>query len=69
MTGEITFVSGRDYRFAKPDGPNEEHFFHVTQLDKHCLTFEQLRIGQRCDFKSVRGERGPEAANLKVTED
>ncbi len=62
MKGTVKFFDPlKGYGFIVPDGREEDHFVHRSQL-KEGVSLDQ---GDRVEFGSRRGERGYEAINVK----
>ena len=64
MEGTIRkLVRERGFGFIRVRG--HEIFFHRTALED--IEFESLKEGQSVEFKLERGERGLQAANVRLT--
>lgn len=64
MIGTIKRLNERGFGFIACDGEkNGSHFFHAKHLMG--LRFDGLAEGQRIEFESVQGDKGPEARNVR----
>jgi CspA family cold shock protein len=66
MFGTIKkIVREKGFGFIVPDDGSDDVFFHRSRLAPK-VVFEDLREGDEVEFQVTRGEKGPQAANLKV---
>ena len=66
MTGTIKkIIREKSYGFIVPDDGSDEVFFHRSRLAPK-VVFEDLREGDEVEFQVTKGEKGPQANNLKV---
>jgi CspA family cold shock protein len=57
-------IKDKGFGFIIPDDGSDEVFFHRSKMaPKHY--FEDLREGDEVEFEVRRGEKGPQAFNLK----
>ena len=65
MFGTIKkIVRDKGFGFIVPDDGSDDVFFHRSRLAPK-VVFEDLREGDEVEFQVTRGEKGPQAANLK----
>jgi len=57
------FNSQKGYGFIKQDGGNDV-FVHFSAIQTD--GFKKLEEGQRVEFEVQKGDKGPQAANVKV---
>lgn len=62
--GEVVwFNNSKGYGFLKPEsGP--EVFCHYTGINSE--GYKSLKEGQRVEFDVLQGEKGPQAANVRI---
>ena len=66
MYGTIKkIVRDKGFGFIVPDDGSDEVFFHRSRLAPK-VVFEDLREGNDVEFQVTKGEKGPQAANLKL---
>ena len=66
MFGTIKkIVRDKGFGFIIPDDGSDEVFFHRSRLAPK-VVFEDLREGDEVEFQVTKGEKGPQANNLKV---
>ena len=66
MFGTIKkIVRDKGFGFIVPDDGSDDVFFHRSRLAPK-VVFEDLREGDEVEFQVTKGERGPQANNLKV---
>ena len=66
MFGRIKrIVKDKGFGFIEPDDGSDDVFFHRSRLDPK-VNFEDLREGDEVEFQVKKGEKGPQAANLKL---
>lgn len=66
MFGTIKkIIRDKGFGFIVPDDGSDEVFFHRSRLAPK-VVFEDLREGDEVEFQVTKGEKGPQAANLKV---
>jgi CspA family cold shock protein len=66
MFGTIKkIVKDKGFGFIIPDDGSDEVFFHRSRLAPK-VVFEDLREGDEVEFQVTKGEKGPQANNLKV---
>ncbi|MFQ5667007.1 MAG: cold-shock protein [Candidatus Binatia bacterium] len=66
MFGTIKkIVRDKGFGFVVPDDGSDDVFFHRSRLAPKVI-FEDLREGDEVEFQVTRGEKGPQASNLKV---
>ena len=66
MFGTIKkIVTDKGFGFIVPDDGGDEVFFHRSKLAPRVI-FEDLRPGDEVEFQVTKGEKGPQAFNLKV---
>jgi CspA family cold shock protein len=65
MYGTIKkIVRDKGFGFVVPDDGSDDVFFHKSRLAPK-VVFEDLREGDEVEFQVTKGEKGPQAANLK----
>ena len=65
MFGTIKrIVRDKGFGFIVPDDGSDEVFFHRTRMAPK-VYFEELREGEEVEFQVRKGEKGPQAFNLK----
>ena len=66
MFGTIKkIIRDKGFGFVVPDDGSEDVFFHRSKLAPK-VVFEDLREGDEVEFTVTKGEKGPQAGNLKV---
>ena len=66
MFGTIKkIVRDKGFGFIVPDDSSDDVFFHRSRLAPK-VVFEDLREGDEVEFQVTKGEKGPQANNLKV---
>ena len=66
MFGTIKkIVRDKGFGFVVPDDNSDDVFFHRSRLAPK-VVFEDLREGDAVEFQVTKGEKGPQANNLKV---
>ncbi len=66
MYGTIKkIVRDKGFGFIVPDDGSDDVFFHRSRLAPK-VVFEDLREGEEVEFQVTRGDKGPQAANLKL---
>jgi len=66
MFGTIKkIVRDKGFGFVVPDDGSDDVFFHRSRLAPK-VVFEDLREGDEVEFQVTKGEKGPQALNLKV---
>src|SRR5436189_286290 len=58
-------VGDEGFGFIAPDEGSEDVFFHLSQLGPSAQ-FEHLREGDQVVFQTRRGEKGPQAFDVKL---
>jgi len=65
MFGTIKrIVKDKGFGFIVPDDGSDEVFFHRSKMAPKVF-FDDLREGEEVAFESRRGEKGPQAFNVK----
>jgi len=65
MFGTIKkIVRDKGFGFVVPDDGSDDVFFHRSRLAPKVI-FEDLREGDEVEFQVTKGEKGPQALNLK----
>lgn len=65
MYGSIKkIVRDKGFGFIVPDDGSDDVFFHRSKLAPK-VVFEDLREGDEVEFEVTKGEKGPQALNLK----
>jgi CspA family cold shock protein len=66
VTGTIKrIVRDKGFGFITPDEGSEDVFFHRSRLAPR-VEFDDLRDGDRVEFQTRAGEKGPQAFDVKV---
>lgn len=66
MFGTIKkIIKDKGFGFIVPDDGSDDVFFHRSRLAPK-VVFEDLREGDEVEFQVTKGEKGPQASNLKV---
>jgi len=66
MFGTIKkIVRDKGFGFVVPDDGSDDVFFHRSRLAPK-VVFEDLREGDAVEFQVTKGEKGPQANNLKL---
>ena len=66
MYGTIKkIIRDKGFGFVVPDDGSDDVFFHRSRLAPK-VVFEDLREGDEVEFQPSKGEKGPQANNLKV---
>lgn len=66
MYGTIKkIVKDKGFGFIVPDDNSDDVFFHRSRLAPK-VQFDDLREGDEVEFQVTKGEKGPQANNLKV---
>ena len=66
MYGTIKkIVKDKGFGFVVPDDGSDDVFFHRSRLAPK-VQFDDLREGDEVEFQVTKGEKGPQANNLKV---
>ena len=66
MFGTIKkIVKDKGFGFVVPDDGSDDVFFHRSRLAPK-VVFEDLREGDEVEFQVTKGDKGPQALNLKV---
>ncbi len=66
MFGTIKKIArDKGFGFIVPDDGSDDVFFHRSRLAPRVI-FEDLREGDSVEFQVTRGEKGPQALNVKV---
>ncbi|KXA99451.1 cold-shock protein [candidate division MSBL1 archaeon SCGC-AAA259M10] len=61
MKGTVKFFDDRkNYGFIEPEGRGEDHFVHRSDIESG-----PLNEGDKVEFDSEQGDRGPKAVNVK----
>ena len=65
MYGTIKkIVKDKGFGFIVPDDGSDDVFFHRSRLAPK-VQFDDLREGDEVEFQVTKGEKGPQANNLK----
>jgi len=65
MYGTIKkIVRDKGFGFIVPDDGSDDVFFHRSRLAPK-VQFDDLREGDEVEFQVTKGEKGPQANNLK----
>jgi len=65
MYGTIKkIVRDKGFGFIVPDDGGDDVFFHRSAVAPK-INFEDLREGEEVEFETRRGDKGPQAFNLK----
>jgi CspA family cold shock protein len=66
VTGTIKrIVRDKGFGFITPDEGSDDVFFHRSKLAAR-VEFDELREGDRVEFQTRAGEKGPQAFDVKV---
>ena len=66
MFGTIKkIIKDKGFGFIVPDDGSDDVFFHRSRLAPK-VVFEDLREGDEVEFQVTKGEKGPQASNVKV---
>ncbi len=66
-TGKVKwFKADKGYGFITVEGEEKDIFVHFSAIQAD--GFKTLEEGQTVEFDIVEGDRGPQAANVKVAE-
>ena len=66
MYGTIKkIVRDKGFGFIVPDDGSDDVFFHRSRLAPK-VVFEDLREGNDVEFQVTKGEKGPQASNVKL---
>jgi len=66
MFGTIKkIIRDKGFGFIVPDDGSDDVFFHRSRLAPK-VVFEDLREGDEVEFQVTKGEKGPQANNLKT---
>jgi cold shock protein len=66
MYGTIKkIVKDKGFGFIVPDDGSDDVFFHRSRLAPK-VQFDDLREGDEVEFQVTKGEKGPQANNLKT---
>ncbi len=67
LTGSVlSFDKQKGFGFIKPDDQSEEVFVHFSAIQSS--GYKTLEVGQRVNFVSVEGKKGPQAALVTIEE-
>ena len=58
-------VRDKGFGFITPDDNSDDVFFHRSKLAPK-VQFEDLREGDEVEFQVTKGDKGPQAINLKT---
>jgi len=58
-------VRDKGFGFITPDDNSDDVFFHRSKLAPK-VQFDDLREGDEVEFQVTKGDKGPQAINLKV---
>lgn len=64
MQGVIKTLTDKGYGFIKPEGRDNDLFFHSNELQG--ITFEDLKVGMKVSFEEANSPKGPNATNVTV---
>jgi CspA family cold shock protein len=65
MYGTIKkIIHDKGFGFIVPDDGSDDVFFHRSKLAPK-VVFEDLREGDEVEFQVTKGEKGPQALNVK----
>jgi CspA family cold shock protein len=65
MYGSIKkIVRDKGFGFIVPDDGSDDVFFHRSKLAPK-VVFDDLREGDEVEFQVTKGEKGPQALNVK----
>ena len=66
MTGTVKkIIKEKGFGFITPDDGGDDVFFHRSSMAPRAQ-FEDLREGDQVQFQTRRGEKGPQAFDLKI---
>jgi CspA family cold shock protein len=66
MYGTIKkIIRDKGFGFIVPDDGSDDVFFHRSRLAPK-VQFDDLREGDEVEFQVTKGEKGPQANNVKV---
>jgi CspA family cold shock protein len=66
VTGTIKrIVRDKGFGFITPDEGSDDVFFHRSKLASR-VEFDELREGDRVEFQTRAGDKGPQAFDVKV---
>ena len=66
MTGTIKkIIKEKGFGFITPDDGGDDVFFHRSSMAPR-TQFEDLTEGDQVQFQTKRGEKGPQAFDLKI---
>ncbi len=57
------FNTEKGYGFITPDGGGKDLFVHQSEIQVTC--FRDLAEGQKVEFESVPGQKGPQAVGVR----
>lgn len=63
MQGTVKWFK-KGYGFIAPDGEGDDLFVHHSNIDME--GFRVLEEGQRVEFDTTQGRKGPEAINVRL---
>jgi CspA family cold shock protein len=67
MKGEVVFFNAaKGWGFIHIDGSNDDLFVHYSAIQAE--GYKKLNPGQRVEFDTVQGPKGPQADNVRVIE-
>lgn len=67
LTGSVlSFDKQKGFGFIKPDDQSEKVFVHFSAIQSS--GYKTLEVGQRVNFVSVEGKKGPQAALVTIEE-
>ena len=58
------FNNGKGYGFIGPDDGSKDIFVHYSAIQIE--GYKGLREGQKVEYEIAQGEKGPQAANVKL---
>jgi len=65
MYGTIKkIIRDKGFGFIVPDDGSDDVFFHRSRLAPN-VTFEDLREGEEVEFQVTKGDKGPQANDVK----
>jgi len=65
LTGTVKwFDEGRGFGFIAQDGGGKDLFAHFSEIQSE--GFKSLSENQRVEFEVKEGQKGPQAANIRV---
>jgi len=66
-TGTVKWFSGeKGYGFITPDDGSTDVFVHFSAISGE--GFKNLAEGQKVEYEVTQGQKGPQAANVRVAE-